>query len=792
MGGAREFNLGPGPPMTSRWRERVFVYFVPLCLLYLVTMWGLWHIPNILWGMYGNTDGWWLSWNIRGILHWGNILDLSPFNPLSGMGSTFAPYLPWLNPGALSLGLPFPKDLNYLMSYSIYFIELCISNIILLRILGLSPVQSSIGAQIYVLVLFPPTAHIFVALPWYSLAPVNAHLVAVANLTLALFLVIGPFQLLGNLTCAAGMLAFTLAGLFSAPILFLTYAPTYSLAGLALLLGQRPDRRALLWKVGSAGAVATILWLLGFPDYLGATGAMSARSALPPPFAAGAAMLSMDFWLNIWRRFDLCGRSQELLCNRFPVFWFHALALGGATIQLFKGRSLLRPLAAWFLFYIGFTHFYEFATHVLLFGKLHVVSTPYLVWSSYPFSALFLVVFGCTSLNVAARALPVLHNMWQRKQGEGAARRRWAVEGPVWSARIWSVVYAGLSVLIVPGLAYYLWAVKIAPHLSGPRPNATTFAFLGPSRIRKPVVGPVTRDLIEHASLGPGSVFHGYTVSYFGDMAGHIRKAVNYRDPNMSFDIYVRARQYLDQHYGNRFQETDLWELNIPTFEEYGQWVTRQAYVFATELFSSPGDEGHHVILRVYRLDLDLLPALGVRFLITDMRPDDPRLTLRATEKAPTAGPIYLYEIPEPNLATYSPSRAIKATSFAEALALIRQHRMSLRTDVVVFEDLPGPFRPARRAELRMVRDGFRITAESDGRSLVLVPVQFSRCFRMQPARPAGDLPGARLLRANAVQTLLEFEGRLDAQVRFQFGLLGAAKCRLRDVEDLKNLELKP
>jgi len=69
--------------------------------------------------------------------------------------------------------------------------------------------------------------------------------------------------------------------------------------------------------------------------------------------------------------------------------------------------------------------------------------------------------------------------------------------------------------------------------------------------------------------------------------------------------------------------------------------------------------------------------------------------------------------------------------------------------------------------------------------------VQFSRCFRMQAAGPGGDLVGARLRRANGLQTLLEFQGRIDAQVRFEFGLLGGAQCRLQDVRELDALGLK-
>ena len=93
--------------------------------------------------------------------------------------------------------------------------------------------------------------------------------------------------------------------------------------------------------------------------------------------------------------------------------------------------------------------------------------------------------------------------------------------------------------------------------------------------------------------------------------------------------------------------------------------------------------------------------------------------------------------------------------------------------------------------KFRIQRDGFRIAAESDGRSLLLLPLQFSRCLRTRAAQPWVDLSTIRLLRGNAVQTLLVFEKRVDVRVRFEFGLLGGARCRERDARDLAALGLR-
>src|SRR5258706_13345658 len=230
--------------MSMRAAEKLFVYWVPATLLHLVLAWALWHTPNALYGMYANDDGMWAAWNVEGILQWGRFLDLSPFNPLSGMGSMFLPNLPWLNPAAASLALPLARDLTYLISYTIYYVEIFVSIAVLARTLGLSPIRSSCVAQFYLLILFPPISVVFDMFSWYSLAPVNAHLLAVANLALACFVSLGKGTDVRNIALAAVAVALIFIGLFSAPITFLTYAPVYATAALAFVVWERWTARA--------------------------------------------------------------------------------------------------------------------------------------------------------------------------------------------------------------------------------------------------------------------------------------------------------------------------------------------------------------------------------------------------------------------------------------------------------------------------------------------------------------------------------------------------------------------
>ena len=100
---------------------------------------------------------------------------------------------------------------------------------------------------------------------------------------------------------------------FSAPVTFLTYAPVYAVAGVALLLGAKPNAKELAWKVAAVLASGAVLWLWGFKDYLQGTSLISGRTSLYPAAFAAGAIVDMEL---------LAGRMDEVrhLCTSlFPL-----------------------------------------------------------------------------------------------------------------------------------------------------------------------------------------------------------------------------------------------------------------------------------------------------------------------------------------------------------------------------------------------------------------------------------------------------------------------------------------
>ena len=143
-------------------------YVLSWSVLALLTIVGMTRLPTAL---YTPIDGDWAKWNVEAIFHFGKVFDLSPHSMLAGMGSTYFPNLPWLNPGALALALPIEDSAKDIVSYAIYAAELAASIVLLARVIGFSWLIATVAAQIYLYVLFPPFSEAFQTYNWFSLAP---------------------------------------------------------------------------------------------------------------------------------------------------------------------------------------------------------------------------------------------------------------------------------------------------------------------------------------------------------------------------------------------------------------------------------------------------------------------------------------------------------------------------------------------------------------------------------------------------------------------------------------------
>jgi hypothetical protein len=785
---------------------RALPYLMSWGVLAVLMIVGMTRVPMAL---YTPIDGDWAKWNAEAILHFGKVFDLSPYSMLAGMGSMYFPNLPWLNPGALALALPLGDQARDIVSYAIYAAELAISIVVLARVVGFSWLMATAAAQLYLYLLFPPFSEVFRIYSWYSLAPYYAHLTAVLNGALALLLACGRSRdWRRNLLLAAGFLALFLSGLLSAPFTFIFAMPAYVASGAALVAGRFPPRAEWGWKLAALAACPAFFFASGLLDYYLGTVATVART--PGAAIAWERLASADAWLALFRDHPLCRDPRLMLCLNDRGGWLLVAALAGAVMTIVTRRGDVRTLAFVWIAYIGLAHLYAYAYQAQWLGPASVLSNHFLFLSSWSFTCMFAAAALFEPLrliNLTAAARPA----------SSGTRRLLRLAASVVLAALLVVIVVSLlrdpyvthryrAAQLMTGLAAAgglvsatmmvrtfrrrrVSAAGRAPPGGGWHQVAVLAAFpilalvhlsVGVREDRLSARDPSLRRYLQaHASIDLGKPFRGYTATIWVDKYGELSRGTHGIAAR-----YEYGRDYFRARYGETFTETDLWRSNIPTFEEYGEWTTVQAHAFALRLLAPAGVKVQSNYLRAFTIDSDILRALGVRFVLTDADALDRPAELRGSVTARGAPAVRLFELNGANLGTFSPTQFVRADTVDEIAARIRDNKDRLDRVAVVSDDIPPTGAQARDAAITIERDGIRLRAASDGPAHVLLPVQFSHCLAVVNAAPV------RLRRANLLQTLVSFEGAVDARIEFRFGLFADNACRLRDGLDNKALGL--
>jgi len=234
--------------------------------------------------------------------------------------------------------------------------------------------------------------------------------------------------------------------------------------------------------------------------------------------------------------------------------------------------------------------------------------------------------------------------------------------------------------------------------------------------------------------------------------------------------------------------ETRLYGLHIqgvPTLSQYAPTITPALHAFISRLLSEPDDSLRRSMLVMRRIEPRILALIGVRYVITD-KPFDGDATLRLTMPVAAGRQLLVYEIDGVNLGTYSPTSVVALTDATAMLERINRPDFDGRREVTVEEALPGELVAASAARLVFEGATLRVQAQSGARSLLVLPLEFSRCLRVETL--AGEAPTLR--RVNLVQTGFLFQGAVDARLRLRHGPFVDPRCRLRDRFDLDALKI--
>jgi hypothetical protein len=414
-----------------------------------------------------------------------------------------------------------------------------------------------------------------------------------------------------------------------------------------------------------------------------------------------------------------------------PILMIFGIA-GAVLAALDQTQRTLRIFAITLLTYLGSR--LAFAILIIVFDFWRGPAPLYFEFFVIPLYALFAVLF------------------WARMLGRLWRLRRWVVP----SSSVVELQLVGAAVVAVLALA-----------ISTSRRD---YGFPYP-----PESTPITNILSRETGLQLGSAYLGRTA----DMIGRsIARDVDWLDLHGIDGVLAGAT-------GNELRLVGLHYFGIPGQFQYTPTISPFMYALSSRLLALPGDKQMRNIMVLRDINPRLLAMLGVRFVLTDRAYDGPAI-LRAT--VPTKDrTLFLYEIAKPNVGDYSPTTVTRMTTASEIIARLADPNFDPAREIIadVASNANGLV-PVRNARLSFFGASLRLQAESDGRSILLLPLEFSRCLEAAAVEYEKPL----LFRANLVETGVLFSGHLDTMLSIRTGPFLDPACRLWDLLDARALRV--
>jgi len=248
---------------------------------------------------------------------------------------------------------------------------------------------------------------------------------------------------------------------------------------------------------------------------------------------------------------------------------------------------------------------------------------------------------------------------------------------------------------------------------------------------------------------------------------------------SQQFDIGMRWAQLA----GNDEMSVGLWYFRVPTLFEYNQYASPVFHALIRKTLQRPTLTHQRNITILSYPDVRVLKLLGVRYVLM---PDAASVlgAVRAIENR-DGKQWSLFELSQPNLATYSPTQLETAGNLTATLNFIADENVDLRKQAVVKHHIDGALVAITSSSFSMTNEDFHVVAESSGRSLLIVPIEYSHCLNLtETSTSTGVNP--KLLRLDGLLTGILFDRRLDAALSFRVGPLSNPLCRWRDYQEIK------
>lgn len=619
-------------------------------------------------------------------------------------------------------------EINPVLTYTVAAVFLFVSAFLTGSFLSLPFGYSLLAGWILALLALPFFAD-WQLYPGFCTNPNFAECLIAECLILRLFFLIGRASLAGSTLAALAVMLLVSHQAFFNSLHFVIIVPVVGAFSLLfLMIAKGRERRD---KLVATVAIVLGLIVIGAPQYILGNALYSISGMLMSDL--DPAQITNDFVSIVY-----FGSSF----GRWLGPLLFVLAVIGAACSAVLHRGLTRWVA---LLSLGFIAAYAGAGSLIPNSSWKGPMPVYFEMGLYPFYA----GFAASAFSFAFKAAGFLFRSPVIALGNTVPQWRHAMAQPA------SIV------LCLSPIALIAW--------SHGEPWNTGYRY-------PPERSEIIAMLEKSIGLTPGGKFKGYVAPYIGF------KDLLPGDPEM--DPYVDVELPLSAATGNDHRTIGLWYYNIPGLVELSSAATPPFFLFGTRLLARHGDPQFRHGVKFTKVDIPLLQAIGVRYIVADYEIEEPAQLRHTMSTNNTKFELRLYELPSPNLGQYSPTQALVVKSATDALLALKS-KIDLDKTVVVTEPLPGGLTRATKVTLFTERQALRVKAETFGQSVLLLPIQFSRCLRL-----VNETPEMRLFRANLMETGLLFTGAIDVRIELHNGPFDAPECRLRDYWDMKHLDV--
>ena len=234
---------------------------------------------------------------------------------------------------------------------------------------------------------------------------------------------------------------------------------------------------------------------------------------------------------------------------------------------------------------------------------------------------------------------------------------------------------------------------------------------------------------------------------------------------------------------GNDHRFDGLWYFDIPTLQEFSPFISPATYLLETRFLSGPRtihNTRNTVLLT--RVNEMLFRLLGVRFLIIGNK----NKAEIGVERA-RAGNRILYEIPDANTSGWAVRDVERVKDASEVLNKMRAEANLKEIAYVTTGEQLEHLHPASTS-MTVSPGVVKIAARTSGKAFIVLPFQFSRCFRVRRESGVGSPP--ELFRTDLALTGVLISEDSSFVIEMGIDLFNSARCLREDAIELTNMKL--